>query len=70
MELFKGKGSSAIPQSFRDVLLSDSDSKAFYGELRDRARAGLFSAVPVGQFGGGSNSGSTASAHAMAKAFT
>eukprot|EP00973_Karenia_brevis_P093568 12417948-Karenia_brevis.AAC.1 len=70
MELFKGKGSSAVPQSFRDVLLSDSDSKAFFGELRDRARGGLFGATPEGQFGGGSNFGSTASAHALAKAFT
>eukprot|EP00973_Karenia_brevis_P093539 12417799-Karenia_brevis.AAC.1 len=46
MELFKGKGSSAVPQSFRDVLLSDSDSKAFFGELRGRARDGLFGATP------------------------
>ena len=68
-DLFKGKGSPALINSYRDILLSDHDGKAVQRFLRARLfpTAQLLSADT--QFGGGLHGGETAIAHLYLRLF-
>ncbi len=68
-DLFKNKGSPALIQSYRDILLMDDDGKGVQRLVRKRLFP-LANAICVdSQFGGGLNGGETAIAHLYLRMF-
>ena len=62
-DLFKGKGSPALIQSYRDFLLSDDDGKAVQRILRKSLFPLAMNLCASTKFGGGLHGGETAIAH-------
>ncbi len=68
-DLFKNKGSPALIQSYRDILLMDDDGKGVQRLVRKRLFP-IANAICVdSQFGGGENGGETAIAHLYLRMF-
>ena len=52
-ELLKPGGSPTTPKGYRDITVTDADSKPTLSHLRAKAAPHLFKASPPGQFWGG-----------------
>ena len=62
-ELYKGKGKVNVCDSWRDVLLSDEDSKGLSRIIRKKLLPHVVNMAMSTQFGGGINGGECAFAH-------
>ena len=63
------KGSQSDITNYRDVMVADASGKTATGLLRDAAVPMVSAMVGDTQLGAGSNHGSTATAHLMARAY-
>ena len=69
VDMPKPGANHSIPLGYRDLTVTNSDSKPLLSFLRQKAAPHMNSSAHSGQYGGGCNNGSTATAHLHARAY-